>query len=136
MQDFEFKRHFRLTRSTFEWLCCEIIPLLRGNSNESGLAWEQKIGATLWFLATGECFRSIGDRFGMGESTFSYALRDVVNILITKFLSEKIVFPSTELEINEITNGFRRIGRIPNVIGAINGSHIPIKATHLISVDR
>ncbi|RGB32259.1 hypothetical protein C1646_763078 [Rhizophagus diaphanus] len=30
MQDFEFKRHFRLTKSTFEWLsCCEIIPLLR-----------------------------------------------------------------------------------------------------------
>src|SRR5437763_16698325 len=29
MPDFEFKRHFRLTRSTFEWLCCEIIPLLR-----------------------------------------------------------------------------------------------------------
>ena len=50
MPDFEFKRHFRLTRSTFEWLCCEIIPLLRRNSNESdniiGLAWEQKIGAS------------------------------------------------------------------------------------------
>ncbi len=138
LPDFEFKRHFRLTRSTFEWLCCEIIPLLRREitgSSMVGLAWEQKIGATLWFLATGECFRSIGDRFGMGESTFSYALRDVVNILITKFLSEKIVFPSTELEINEITNGFRRIGRIPNVIGAIDGSHIPIKAPHLFPVD-
>ena len=69
----------------------------------------------------------------MEESTFSYALRDVVNILITKFLSEKIVFPSTELEINEITNGFRRIRRIPNVIGAIDGSHIPIKAPHFVS---
>ena len=50
MPDFEFKRHFRLTRSTFEWLCCEIIPLLRRNSNESDiirLAWEQKISASL-----------------------------------------------------------------------------------------
>src|SRR3954451_12378581 len=50
MPDFEFKRHFRLTRFTFEWLCCEIIPLLRRNSNEPGiigLAWEQKIGAFL-----------------------------------------------------------------------------------------
>ena len=43
MPDFEFKRHFRLTRSTFKWLYYEIIPLLRRNSNESsiiGLAWE------------------------------------------------------------------------------------------------
>jgi len=37
MPDFEFKRHFRLTRSTFEWLCCEIIPLLRRNNNEPGI---------------------------------------------------------------------------------------------------
>ena len=50
MPDFEFKRHFRLTRSTFEWLCCEIISLLRRNSNESSMiefAWEQKISASL-----------------------------------------------------------------------------------------
>jgi DDE superfamily endonuclease len=138
MPDFEFKRHFRLTRSTFEWLCCEIIPFLRREITGSGmvgLAWEQKIGASLWFLATGECFRSIGDRFGMGESTFSYALREFVNVIIAKFLTEKIIFPNTILGINEVTSGFRRIGRISNVIGAIDGSHIPIKAPHLYPVD-
>jgi hypothetical protein len=138
MQDFEFKRHFRLTRSTFEWLCCEIIPFLRREITGSGivgLAWEQKIGASLWFLATGECFRSIGDRFGMGESTFSYALRDFINIIITNFLAEKIAFLNTEVEVNEITSGFRTIGRIPNIIGAIDGSHIPIKVSHLFPVD-
>ena len=139
MPDFEFKRHFRLTRSTFEWLCCEIIPLLRRNSNESdniiGLAWEQKIGASLWFLATGECFRSIGNRFGMGISTFSYALRDFIHVIIENFLAEKIIFPSTESEINRIENGFKKLGKIPNVIGAIDGSHIPIKTPHLFSVD-
>jgi len=139
MPDFEFKRHFRLTRSTFEWLCCEIIPLLRRNSNESdniiGLAWEQKIGASLWFLATGECFRSIGNRFGMGISTFSYALRDFIHVIIENFLAEKIIFPSTESEINRIENGFKKLGKIPNVIGAIDGSHISIKAPHLFPVD-
>ena len=36
MQDFEFKRHFRIIRSTFEWLCYKIIPLLRRYSNNSG----------------------------------------------------------------------------------------------------
>src|SRR6266480_2378482 len=35
MPDFEFKRHFRLTRSTFKWLYCEIILLLRRNSSET-----------------------------------------------------------------------------------------------------
>ena len=120
-----FKRYFRLTRSTFEWLCCEVIPLLRRNNNEPGiigLAWEQKIGTSLWFLTTGECFRSIGERFGMGESTVSYALRQFFDVIIARFLAEKIIFLNTELEINRITNGFERIGKIPNVIGAIDGS--------------
>jgi hypothetical protein len=140
MQDFEFKRHFRMTRSTFEWLCCEIIPLLRRDNNNPGpgiigLAWEQKIGASLWFLATGESFRSIGERFGMGESTISYALRDFFDVIIEKFLVEKIRFPNTELEINKITNGFKKLGRISNVIGIIDGSHIPVKAPHLFPID-
>ncbi|GES87151.1 protein ANTAGONIST OF LIKE HETEROCHROMATIN PROTEIN 1-like [Rhizophagus clarus] len=138
MQDFEFKRHFRLTRSTFEWLCYKIIPLLRRNSNEPGiigLAWEQKIAASLWFLATGECFRSIGEKFGMGKSTISYALRQFFDLIISKFLSEKIIFLTTELEVNRITNGFKITRNFPNVIGAIDGSHIPIKAPHLFPVN-
>ena len=43
---------------------------------------------SLWFLA-GECFRSIGDRFGMGISTFSYALRDFINVIMEKFFGSK-----------------------------------------------
>jgi hypothetical protein len=37
MPDIEFKRHFRLTRTTFEWLCCEIIPFLRREVTGSGM---------------------------------------------------------------------------------------------------
>ena len=69
------------------------------------------------------------------NSTFSYALRDFISIIIEKFLTEKIIFPSTEFEINKITSGFKKLVRISNVIGAIDGSHIPIKAPHLFSVD-
>ena len=53
LPDFEFKRHFRLTRSTFEWLCCEIISLLRRKitgSSMVGLAWEQKLVQHYGFL--------------------------------------------------------------------------------------
>ena len=50
-------------------------------------------------------------------------------------MAEKIAFPNIELEINEITSGFRKIGRIPNIISAIDGSHIPIKASYLFPVD-
>src|SRR6266542_4037011 len=71
----------------------------------------------------------------MGISTFSYTLREFISVIIKKFLPEKIIFPSTELEINKITSGFKKLERIPNIIGAIDGSHIPIKAPHLFPVD-
>ncbi|RIA81516.1 hypothetical protein C1645_836878 [Glomus cerebriforme] len=67
----------------------------------------------------------ISDRFGMGKSTFNYILRNFINVIIIRFLAEKINF----------TNRFKRIGRIPNVINAIDGSHILIKASYLFSVD-
>ncbi|GBC35406.2 protein ANTAGONIST OF LIKE HETEROCHROMATIN PROTEIN 1-like [Rhizophagus irregularis DAOM 181602=DAOM 197198] len=111
MQDFKFKRHFRLTKTTFEWLYCEIIPLLRRNCNEPG------------------------EKFGMGESTISYALRQFFDVIISKFLTEKIIFPTTESGTNRITNRFKRIREFSNIIGAIDGSHIPIKAPHLFPVD-
>ena len=71
----------------------------------------------------------------MGISTFSYALRDFIHVIIENFLAEKIIFPSTESEINRIENGFKKLEKIPNVIGAIDGSHISIKAPHLFPVD-
>src|SRR5688572_1511329 len=71
----------------------------------------------------------------MGESTLSYALRDFLDVTIEKFLAEKIRFPNTESEINKGTDGFKKLKRISNVIGIIDGSHIPIKASHLFPVD-
>ena len=95
-------------------MCCEIIPLLKKSSNEPNiieLAWKQKIAASLWFLAIGEYFRSIGEKFEIGESTISYALKQFFDVIISKFLAEKIIFLTTELEVNRIANRFKRIGK-------------------------
>lgn len=37
LEDIEFKKHFRITRSTFQYLCEELIPILqrRNNNNSS-----------------------------------------------------------------------------------------------------
>ncbi len=100
-------------RFTFKWLCYEIISLLRRDSNNLGsdiirLVWEQKISISLWFLTIRESFKSIDKRFKIGKLTISYVLRDFFDVIIEKFLVEKIRFSNTELKIKRITNGFKK----------------------------
>ena len=71
----------------------------------------------------------------MNKSTISYILKDFFDIIIEKFLIEKIRFSNTKLEIKRITNGFKKLRRISNIINTIDSSYIPIKASHLFSVD-
>ena len=54
MPDFEFKRHFRLTRTTFEWLCCKIIPLLR-RENRIWYGWTC-MGTKNWCIIMVSCY--------------------------------------------------------------------------------
>jgi hypothetical protein len=86
-QNEEFRRHFRLGRDTFEWILREISPETTENH---GISMHLKLAATLWFLATGESFRAIAQRFGIGVSTFHYHFRNTIQLIINIFLKEKI----------------------------------------------
>ena len=35
LEDIEFKKHFRITRSTFQYLCEELIPILQRSHNDN-----------------------------------------------------------------------------------------------------
>ena len=92
-ENMEFKRHFRITKTTFEWLCTEIAPILlqRNNSRDAPrLPIKQKVSVTLWFLATGQSYRTLGQLFALGESTICYIIRSVLYAIKCHFFSSKI----------------------------------------------
>jgi hypothetical protein len=35
LEDIEFKKHFQITRSTFQYLCKELIPILQRSHNDN-----------------------------------------------------------------------------------------------------
>ncbi len=51
---------------------------------------------------TEKSFKSIDKKFEIDKSIINYALRDFFNIIIEKFLAEKIRFLNIELEIKEL----------------------------------
>lgn len=131
----EFRRHFRVTRSTADILInslrrCAGIPSdsqdRRGG--RAPISVEKQLLITLWVLASQETYRSVADRFGVCEASVYRTVRRVVETIVRQWTSDVISWPSTDYEIERISDGFHRHAGLRKVIGAVDGSHIPIKA--------
>lgn len=70
--------------------------------------------------------RSVGEKFNFGKSSLHDSFKRIVNA-INNFAASLIAWPTRD-EIHVVKNKFSQIGPLPDVIGAIDGTHIPIKA--------
>lgn len=70
--------------------------------------------------------RGVGDRFGVAKSTIFHCVRRVGEALLS-VASRFIAWPSDH-NVRSIIDGFQRNSKFPGVLGAIDGSHIPITA--------
>ncbi|XP_039305489.1 putative nuclease HARBI1 [Solenopsis invicta] len=122
----EFQEHLRLRRNTVYQLVDDI--------QESGFIPQNSFGMKpitakvsvfifLWFMANTEPLRTIADRFDVSISSVFRVVRRVW--LLTK-LNDVIKWPQGH-NITTISNDFFLLKNIPNVIGAIDCSHIRIE---------
>lgn len=71
-------------------------------------------------------YRSVSDRFGISKSLLHDSMRRVVAAL-NNLADRYIKWPVND-RLNEVKHRFSEIGSLPDVIGAIDGTHIPIPA--------
>ncbi|KAI4463677.1 hypothetical protein MML48_4g00008954 [Holotrichia oblita] len=76
-------------------------------------------------------YRSVADQFDVSISTAWEYFHKVINLLV-KHREEYIKWPKSYLEFETITNGFQKRAGIAGIIGAIDGTHIPITQPHLM----
>ncbi|KAF5281740.1 hypothetical protein FQR65_LT14580 [Abscondita terminalis] len=76
-------------------------------------------------LASCSEYRVAGNQFGLHKSTVCKILHEFVNSIL-EILTPKFLIMHTDEEAVIIANNFNRISNIPNIIGAIGGTHIPI----------
>jgi len=72
--------------------------------------------------------------FGVGKSTVIEAVQDVTGALF-ELRNEYIKFPVSEAETRTCIETFSELSNLPNVAGAIDGTHIEIKAPDESAVD-
>ena len=124
-----WKQNFRVSRDTFDFICGVVGPELsrRDTRLRRAIPLQKRVAVSLWRLATGNSYRTCGLNFGLPKSTASQIKREFCSIL-TRKVDEFIKFPYTEAEARAAIDAFDDLGRFPQVIGAVDGTHIPIKA--------
>lgn len=81
----------------------------------------------LWYIGNLESFRSMSDRFGTSKGSFHACIKRVSSSLIS-IMPEVVKWPETRDQIMETSRQFGEKSQFQNIIGAIDGSHIQIKA--------
>ena len=126
--DKEWKQNFRISRSTFQFLCQQLKPYLqRQHVVRKPLTVEQRLAICLWRLGTNIEYRTISHLFGVGISTGCRVVHDVCGVIVQHMAPMYIDIPTGE-GLRNIVDGFFSKWGFPQCIGAIDGSHIPIIA--------
>ncbi|CAG9766703.1 unnamed protein product [Ceutorhynchus assimilis] len=129
----EWLENFRVSQNTFMYLCDQLREVLAPQPNILSQYWkyaklmtvEKKVAVSLYFLASCAEYRVIGNQFGIQKSTVCKVVYQFVNA-VNKILTPKhIRFPNSA-EAKQSASLFQHKSKIPNIIGAIDGTHIPI----------
>lgn len=127
--DVLFKRFFRLSRKTFQTILEKISPYDEFRVvNEGGrkpLSIEKQLLITLWYLGSKDTTLQIADRFGVTEFSVIQSRRRIVNV-IHRYLKSKIITWPDANEIQLVKDHFAMKCGFPNVVGALDGTHIKI----------
>lgn len=89
------------------------------------LSFFLQVLCTLRYLAKADFFSEVGDLHGISKASMSLLLPRVCRALCQ--MLDNIRFPSSQQSINAIKQNFYDVARFPNVVGAIDGTLIPIR---------
>lgn len=124
-------KYFRMTKQSFLKLVHHIEPFVFPYP-ESGSGAQRAdirflLGATLMRLSRGTHYDVSGERFGLSKSTINKYHPRVMDA-IWRCLHTTLTMPTTEEELKKTAQEFQDYCQLPNCIGVIDGTHIPIEA--------
>ncbi|KAB0792274.1 hypothetical protein PPYR_07761 [Photinus pyralis] len=124
----QFQMHFRINYVTYT----KLLPIIANEIKKKDIVGrplidiDRQLLAVLWLLATPDSFRSVGERFNMGKSSLSVSFFRIIKAL-NNIAPKVIVWPTGE-QVEAVKEKFSNLAGIDGVIGAVDGTFIPIKA--------
>ncbi|KAK6484053.1 putative nuclease HARBI1 [Huso huso] len=126
LSDREIIRRYRLPRNEILTLLELLTPDLRRSTERNyALTPAVQLLCSLLYYTTGSFLQTIGDGLGLSKASVSRCVQAVTTVLV-RHAPEYIRFPRTQADVHDTHRGFHSIANIPQVIGAIDGTLIPI----------
>ena len=124
----DFRQRFRITRSTFDQVVILLSPkLIVGNKGGiMKVPVEKQLLIFIRYASSQQTLTEITDTFSVCEATIHAIVHRTLSIICSEMLPDLIKWPSG-LKVQEIVDRFFQHKDFPGIIGAIDGSHIPIK---------
>ena len=125
----EWKENFRVSIDTFRFICNELGPYLAKKETvmRKPVSVETRVAVTLYYLSDEGRLRKVANAFGLGKSTVSNIIREVTSAISTHLSEKFIKLPTTKEEVECLVSNFYFSHGFPQCIGAIDGTHIPIR---------
>ncbi|XP_042889388.1 putative nuclease HARBI1 [Penaeus japonicus] len=128
ISDEHLLRYYRFPRCEILRLCEELDPFLRRRTRRShAVPTHTQVLVALRFYASGTFQSVIGDSCGLTQASVSRIINSVTWILCEKARRE-IKMPSTAAERLKTVEDFAKVSNFPRVMGAIDCTHVSIKA--------
>ncbi|KAJ1152906.1 hypothetical protein NDU88_005680 [Pleurodeles waltl] len=125
MEERHIKVTYRLDRATIHELCAQLEPdLMSAICHPTGIPPLVQVLSVLQFLASGSFQTTVTIASGMSQPMFSNVLSRVLSALL-KHMRSYIVFPQVE-DLPTVKGDFYALGHIPNIIGAIDETHVAL----------
>ncbi|KAM9323465.1 uncharacterized protein KZ484_021555 [Pholidichthys leucotaenia] len=125
----QWLQNFRMSRETFQYVCGRLRTAMekRDTNYRLSVPLEKRVAVALWKLATNAEYSRIAHQFGVGISTAFKCLKEFCSSVEEVLLPEFIQMPSAE-KLREMALHFEQWWGLPQCVGAIGRSHIPIMA--------
>jgi hypothetical protein len=125
--DKKWVQYYRMLYAGFCNLVQELTPPIQRQDTKFRKAIPSKkaVAAALFQLSRGHQDAEVGDRFGLGKRTVSWYTRSICQALSGPLYPNYNSNPTGD-RLTAILMSFQTLCRIPNLAGAIDGSHIKL----------
>lgn len=119
-----------MSSEAFEYLSAQLAPFIskRDTNYRKAISARQRLAITLYRLADTASYRTIANLFGIGRSTVCVIVIEVCEAIVEVLLPRYIRLPETGQEIRQQMDDLSNRSGFPQVVGCLDGCHIPIKA--------
>ncbi|KAI8490525.1 hypothetical protein Bbelb_317930 [Branchiostoma belcheri] len=127
--DQEWYRRFRMTKATFLRICDDLEPhLARKNTRmRDAIPVTHRVAVAIYWLASGDLFRTVADLFGLSTPSVSNIVHDFCQVVVENLLPRYLSWPKGET-LRQIVHGFEQRWDFPQCAGAVDGTHVEVKA--------